>query len=536
MKKTFLTLLKTITLVIFVMSSGIIVAHSQSEPQLAIDFVDDTDFPNVALYTSFSDNQGFPIEGLLAENFSVAENTLPVSDITVEPVYQRELSIVLVIDVSESTGLGDTPTPIENTKQVVKDFLLQLGSDDQVAIITFAEDYNIEQDFTTNKQLLVSVVDALEPTKVYSNLHQALLQAYDLLELESGRRAVIAFTDSPDSEGGNIKIEKVIDEAVKKRVVVYPVIWRFEQPDLELLAELTNGEIQFLGEQQYGLQEFEAAVKNVQEMLDILRAQYLIKYVSQVPNDDLEHEVFVRVEYLGSFFEQRDVFVARTLGLNVSITNPPDGSLVGENSVIQVEAKSGAGIEKVDFYIDGYLVESDDSFPYEYKLDSVPEGNHQVKVEAFDENGLSDSDSISINVEFVAQVPPWPLIAAVAIGIAVLIPIVLRGRRGRARKKGGRAGGAVLVELEGNNPNREWPLGSSETRLGRKRSENDVHLKGLGASRRHGMIQYRQGEYVLFVHNPDNPILVNETPVTNQYVLRNGDVLRAGETVLRFEA
>jgi pSer/pThr/pTyr-binding forkhead associated (FHA) protein len=44
-----------------------------------------------------------------------------------------------------------------------------------------------------------------------------------------------------------------------------------------------------------------------------------------------------------------------------------------------------------------------------------------------------------------------------------------------------------------------------------------------------------QGQYIIQSLNPENPVIVNNEPVQQQ-VLNNGDVIQAGETVLKFES
>ena len=85
------------------------------------------------------------------------------------------------------------------------------------------------------------------------------------------------------------------------------------------------------------------------------------------------------------------------------------------------------------------------------------------------------------------------------------------------------------------SPGQVWPLGNSQVRLGRKRDENDIPLKGLNASRRHAYISFEQGQYVIYPLSPNNPVLINNVPVVQRQVLQPGDVIRMGETTLRYE-
>jgi hypothetical protein len=78
-------------------------------------------------------------------------------------------------------------------------------------------------------------------------------------------------------------------------------------------------------------------------------------------------------------------------------------------------------------------------------------------------------------------------------------------------------------------------LDKDELRLGRKRDENDLPLKGLSAARHQAVIRYQEGDYVIISLFPEKPALVNEIPAHPQAVLKSGDTLRLGETVLHFE-
>ena len=99
----------------------------------------------------------------------------------------------------------------------------------------------------------------------------------------------------------------------------------------------------------------------------------------------------------------------------------------------------------------------------------------------------------------------------------------------------GIAGFAQLHELEGHSPDKVWSLGATEVRLGRKREENDIPLKGLKASRKHAVIRFERGQYVIEGLSPDNPVVVNDQAISQPRILQGGDVIKLGDTTLRFE-
>jgi len=93
-----------------------------------------------------------------------------------------------------------------------------------------------------------------------------------------------------------------------------------------------------------------------------------------------------------------------------------------------------------------------------------------------------------------------------------------------------------LIEREGFEPGHVWQLKGSEIRLGRKRDENDIMLKGLSASRFHAVINLTPNGATLKSLNPENPAYVNGQPIIEELLLRNGDVIKAGESEFLFEA
>ena len=54
--------------------------------------------------------------------------------------------------------------------------------------------------------------------------------------------------------------------------------------------------------------------------------------------------------------------------------------------------------------------------------------------------------------------------------------------------------------------------------------------------REHAVI-YRYGnQHVIASVKPENPAYVNDQPVLQQHTLQNGDLIRIGETILRYGA
>lgn len=225
--------------------------------------------------------------------------------------------------------------------------------------------------------------------------------------------------------------------------------------------------------------------------------------------------------------------------VTVSILAPITDQQTGDSLEAALDIVSLAGLAHVEFAIDNpaNVIFKQSAAPFDkatLDLGGIPTGQHVLLVTATDLNGFSDS----AQVVFIKGGSYWWMIAvALVIGLmAILIPVGLRQRKNRATASpaSGATGGGILREEAGLNPGQTWPLGAREIRLGRKREENEIPLKGLSASRHHATIRYEQGQYVMHCANPQNPLVVNNASMQSR-VLQRGDVIRLGETVLRYE-
>jgi hypothetical protein len=623
-----LTFSLLITLLIFTQ------VFSQPTIELFIDGVINDNFPEIEMFVSVSDGQNYPISGLTSANYSISEAGSVVSGIDVIPVYEKGLSIVLLVDQSNTMGFGE-PTGMQVVVQVIKGYLSSLASDDQVALVSFSDIVSIVQGLTTDKNLVSAGLDTLIPQESAA-LYDGLMDALDILRNMSGRKLILLLTDGPESGLSEYTFEQVIDEAARQNTFIYPIGWRgADHNELGKLAELTRGVYQGFRVDQPDIADFEGALNSLSDVLSKLREQYQIHYVSGLPADGNEYEFVVKLDHLGAYAEQTGHFTTRPgevivdllelesgqvtggkvrfipnvsspadlaevqlfidgqqltnlisepyeymwdsttvtpgvhefliraidsagnmgekaisltieLPIKIAITNPLDGGTVNGPSSISAEISALSQIANVEFFVDDNLLSTLQAQPYEIQWDltDIPAGSHEIKVVAHDDQGYSASDEIRVNVALQER-SGMVLIAVLVViaAAAILVPLGLRTRRKYTQKEkiqvtpglaGHDARGAILQELEGLQPDRIWPLAADETRLGRKKEENDVPLKSTKASRQHAVIRLHQNQHVIYSLNAENPVIINDQAV-DQQVLQDGDIIKAGETVLRYE-
>jgi len=243
---------------------------------------------------------------------------------------------------------------------------------------------------------------------------------------------------------------------------------------------------------------------------------------------------------------------SKTLNLNVqvpvtvTIVSPAADAVIDQPVSIEVNVASAKPVSYIEIILDKQVLQKIDaptSYPVKYEFDpaATAPGNHQLTVKAYDPDGFSGEAVISLSLApGGGGSGAWLAILAVLALAGILIPVALRSRRRKGSGSGlgasAGAGAATLSEIEGANPGQTWSLDRDEIRLGRKATENDIPLKGTGASRYHAVIRRSGSQFVLFVLNPANPVVVNQMAVTSQKVLQPGDILQAGESTFRFEA
>lgn len=622
--------------------SSVIPALAQPSLNLTIDAVNDEQFPVVEAYVSVTDGQDYPLSGLAAENFALSEDGLPVASFDLGTLNQKPISLVLVVDVRTNMGFGGDPSHLEQVIQSVNTFIDSLSAQDSIGLVKISNPSAVVQELTTDKDVVKTAVSSLVPEQ-YANLNDAMVTAVGMLRNLSGRRAVVLISDGPDSELGQYTFEQAVDEAVRQKVIFYPITWAgAKKSDMQSLAELTHGMAQFLGIDPPDQKALDAAFVPVGEEISKLRAQYKLSFSSAVQADGIEHSLVVKVDYMGGKAEQSISFTARPGSVMVSLpdlqegqtvsgevtiapkvegpsalakidisldgqaltsksvapfeyvwdtttasagehslvvsatdasgntgettitlvvkapigvemTSPQEGEVVGGKIIVSAAVEAMFQVERVEFSIDDKPYQTVTTAPYEFEWDpaGVGAGAHHFAVKAVDMNGYSAEDKVSFEVAMQESGGiAWLAALAVLAVAGILIPVGLRNRR-RLRTTDemptelpvpgvpGGAGGfsnASLRELDGLTPNQVWSLTAEQTRLGRKRDENDIPIKGLSASRQHAVI-YRSGnQYLIASLKAENPAYVNDQPVLQQRALQNGDLIRIGETTLRFES
>lgn len=275
-----------------------------------------------------------------------------------------------------------------------------------------------------------------------------------------------------------------------------------------------------------------------------------------------EHEIkVIAIDAAGNSSQAMIPVIVRP-PIIVTFTELQDGDLLRGSPEIGVAVDAMFAVDEVLINADGRELASFTSPPYsvQWPLYNVDPGQYVISVEVRDVDGHIAQVEVTVDVNragvqtgdtgdetgssgiaggavesVTGGLGVW-IAVIVALALAgVLIPIALRKRRTTGGVVAG-SGAAVLHEVQGNSPGKKWPLTNAEIKMGRKRDENDIHLKGLKASRRMAVIRMHEGDYVIYSLSPDNPVVVNGSPIAQQHTLQLGDTILMGESEFRYEA
>jgi tight adherence protein B len=222
------------------MTAGPARAQEGNGPELRIDEIDQSDFPNIALTVTV------PVEmnglDLSPSNFFVAQGEQPVP-LEVEQLPAAELHVALAIDVSGSMA-GD----IGLAKSAVIGFVDTMPPDVELALVSFGDAADLIVPSTADREPILSGIDGLEANDNTTALYDGLLEAVASFGPPDGsRRTIVLLGDGADSEQG-ADLDDALLELISSEADLLIVALETGETDLEALTELearTGGTLVF---------------------------------------------------------------------------------------------------------------------------------------------------------------------------------------------------------------------------------------------------------------------------------------------------
>ncbi len=200
--RIFLTLCAALLLTLTPLSP----AAAQDEGlQIRITQVDNSNFPQVTVYVSVTGADGEPV-GVAPNLIQLFENGVLVQPEQVLGSGEAgPLTTLLVMDVSGSMYNGGK---LEAAKAAAKAYVAQMRPGDETGLITFNTQVLVAQPITSDHAALEAAIDLLD-ARNDTAMYDALAKAVEVLQGETGRKAIIVLTDGLDNSS-SVSADEVV--------------------------------------------------------------------------------------------------------------------------------------------------------------------------------------------------------------------------------------------------------------------------------------------------------------------------------------
>lgn len=238
----------------------------------------------VEVYATVTTASGKALRGLQKNDFTVLENGVP-QEITTFVGGEFPAAVALAIDRSFSMQ----GTPLRMARTAGRAFIAGLTPNDRAMLISISGDVEVLAPLSADKAPALKALDALDPWSTTA-LHDAIIASLDLLEGESGRRAIVILSDGEDRYSRATEAE-VIARARRSDVLIYPIAMGKVRPRLFVeLATVSGG-------RSFQLRNPKALTPTLQAIAEDLRSQYLLGYAPAAggPADEAWRSITVKV-------------------------------------------------------------------------------------------------------------------------------------------------------------------------------------------------------------------------------------------------
>jgi Ca-activated chloride channel family protein len=232
-------------------------------------YVETVDVDAVQLTATVTDGRGRFVRGLTREDFRVYDDDA-LQTLSAFAAENVPLEIFVAVDVS-----GSMKAAMPVVKQAVKKFLSALRPTDRVTLIGFNDNVFTLARPTADLAARIAAVDRLSPWGGTA-LYDVVVKSIDQLGRQTGRRALVVFTDGEDLNS------RIPEEAAEQRLessdaVLYP-IGQGRAPKLEALKRVLERLAQKSGGRAFfeDLDELDGVFARIVEELS---NQYLLGYV-----------------------------------------------------------------------------------------------------------------------------------------------------------------------------------------------------------------------------------------------------------------
>jgi Ca-activated chloride channel family protein len=170
----------------------------------------------INVVATVTDAAGRHVPNLKAEDFTVLEDGVPQKIAHFTQDHDVPVSVGLLLDTS-----GSMQGKMSTATEAVERFINKIHADDDIFLMSFARDIELEQDFTSDRRKLSRALTSLHTgggTALYDGLQEALGK------VKKGRhdkRAILVISDGIDAGSRKTRLEGLLENIRGSEVLVY---------------------------------------------------------------------------------------------------------------------------------------------------------------------------------------------------------------------------------------------------------------------------------------------------------------------------
>lgn len=386
-----------------------------------IDAIDSEFFPQVAAYVTVLDGDGFPVVGLTAADFEVTEDGQAVSS--------DQLSVATGTNVGNRVALVvDTSMDEEDMvamRAAVAAFVSALGTNDEVALVTFSDAATVVQDLTADKDRVASTVAELTVSGSRTDLYTAVEVAAGLLaNADTDRRTLVVVSNTGDN-ANLLPVEQAVTAATEAGVAVYAVTFATvpNATPLQALADSTGGQVRLLAAP-------EQLRTELQTIALLLRQGYLMTFESGLAADGSTHTLGVSAAVAGETVAVENSFSIAPSRITVAAPTLSGETLRGVVT-LSAQANGPAPITEVTYLVNGEPLATlyAPPFGFEWDTTALTPGQYTLTVAAKDADGSSAALAVPVTVATLDPLQVTVVLsnAAAMVGEAIEAQVVVTG-------------------------------------------------------------------------------------------------------------
>jgi VWFA-related protein len=202
-------------------------------------------FPRIGVQFEVRKPDGTFLLDAARDEFRVTEDGKDVKVLDFQAPRTKELIPTTVVLVVDHSGSMHQENRIGALKDAVASFLEKLPEGSRVALVAFSDEVERLCEFTTDLRHVRQLVNRLRPDGS-TRFYDAVTDALELLDEQTGRRVVLALTDGQDTASERANLDTAIAAARRLGLPVYTLGLGTESEiasaDLRRLATSTRGQ------------------------------------------------------------------------------------------------------------------------------------------------------------------------------------------------------------------------------------------------------------------------------------------------------